>query len=200
MFDANCEIIRERIDAFVDDELNDAERTAVRDHCARCSACARELDLALRLRDELRALPAFTAPAHIIDAAARQSAPPRVVPLPARRARRRLLPVMAAAVAVAAAAAWFIAGRNTPPAEPAYSDAEIQRARDEMELAFAYVDRYSVARIIHVDVMEKRVDAPRRARMVTSGEAAVRDALVPGLKRAVRASGLGVTSPAPERS
>ena len=86
-----------------------------------------------------------------------------------------------AGLAVAAVAAWFIAQQRTP-VEPAYSAAEIRRARDEMELAFRYVDHYSAqtARIIQVDVMEKRI-APR-------------------VERALRESGLRVTSPAPERS
>lgn len=201
MLETTCEVIRDRIDAFVDDELNDVERNAVRDHCARCVACEDELALALRVRDELRALPVLGAPQRVIDAAGRTIRAPRVVPFPVRRARRRLLPAMAAALAVVAAAAWFIAERRTPAA-PAYSDAEIRQARDEMELAFRYVDHYSAqtARIIQVDIMEKRVTPRVERALVTSGEAAVRDALMPGLKRAVRESGSGVTSPAPERS
>ena len=175
MFDTTCEITRDRIDAFVDGDLSDAERNAVRDHCARCAACTRELALALRVRDGLRALPVFTAPARVIDAAGRTISAPRVVPLPVRRSHRRLFPAMAAVLAVVAVAAWFVAERRTN-AEPAYSDAEIRRARDEMELAFRYVDHYS-AGIIQVDVMQKRV-APR----------------------VERALGLRVTSPAPTRS
>jgi anti-sigma factor RsiW len=200
MSDTTCEIIRDRIDDFVDDELGSVDRNAVQHHCTHCAACAGELALALRVRKGLRALPAFDAPARVIDAAARELDAPRIFALPAPRSRRWVVPV-AAALAVAAGAVWLLAER-TAPVGPTYSAAEVRQARDEMELAFRYVDHYSArtARIIQVDVMEKRV-APRVERaFVTSRDAAVRDALVPGLKRAVRESGLGVTSAAPARS
>jgi hypothetical protein len=65
-------------------------------------------------------------------------------------------------------------------------------------LAFGYVDHYSndAAAIVRDDVIGKRV-MPRIERALgVPGDAAVHDAIVPGLKKAER----GVTSPPPDRS
>ena len=202
MFDFNCTTIRDRIDAFVDGELEPGERRALETHCAHCESCARELRAAVDIRDALRALPVLTVPRRVIDAAERDVRIPHIVPMPARRAAHRYVPAIAAALAVIVAGAWFVSSqRNSSPA-PGYSDAEIRRASEEMALAFSYVDRYSTeaAELLSDDVLGKRV-LPRIERAITtSGEAAVHDALVPGLKRAVRESGLDVTSPSQTRS
>lgn len=206
MADMNCETAREIIDAFIDGDLDEPGRAALRRHCDQCGACGRELVLAERVRDELRALPALSAPHRLIrDAGAAARVAP-VVPLPVRTRRVRPRPaivgVMAAALAVAAATVWLATRRSGDTPAPAYTEAEVRRARDEMALAFAYVGRYSAesAEILRDDVMARRVMPRIERALVTSGESAFHDALVPGLKRAVRESGLDVTSPPPTRS
>ena len=202
MFDLNCTTVRDRIDAFVDGELEPGERSALETHCTHCESCARELRVAVDIRDALRALPVLTVPHHVIDAAERDVRIPHIVPVPARRAAHRYVPAIAAALAVVVAGAWFVSSQRHSSPATGFSDAEIRRASEDMALAFSYVDRYSIeaAELVTDDVLSKRV-APRIERaLTTSGEAAVHDALMPGLKRAVRESGLGVTSPSSTRS
>jgi anti-sigma factor RsiW len=198
----NCEAFRDRVDAFLDGELGADERAAMEAHAADCRSCAREMELARRIRDGLHALPVFGAPARVLETAAREAASSKVVPLRARRAvRPRILAAVAAALALVSLAVWSSLNQRASRA-PEISDAEIRRATAEVALAFGYVDRYSdeAAGIVREDVFEKRV-APRIERALnTSRDAAIRDALVPGVKRAVRESGFNVTSPPPGRS
>ncbi|HET6349898.1 MAG TPA: hypothetical protein VFH88_12510, partial [Candidatus Krumholzibacteria bacterium] len=98
-------------------------------------------------------------------------------------------------------AVWFEAQRRAAR-EAAVSDAEVRRATEEVEMAFGYVNHYSdeAASIVRDDVMDRRVLPSIEHALTTSGDAAINDALVPELKRAVRESGLGVTSRPPKRS
>ena len=76
----------------------------------------------------------------------------------------------------------------------------MRRAAAEVALAFDYVDRYGdhAADIVRDDVIEKRV-MPRIERALgAAGNPAAHDAIVPGLKKAIRAP--DVTSPPPDRS
>ena len=199
MPDILCGKIREQVDAFVDGELGASERAAVEAHCTRCDACANELRLAVRLRDELRRLPGLAPPAHVIDAAERKCGTSRVVSLPRRRAPFGLVAAVAAALALVAATLWYVDARHATRA-PEFSDAEIRRASEGLALAFGYVERYGVeaADIVRDDVLGKRI-VPRIERaLATSRESAGDDAPPPGLKRDGPRS--DVTSPAPGRS
>ena len=73
----NCEWVLEHVEAFVDGELGAGERAAVTAHCATCAECMREMDLAIRVRRELRALPSFKAPAHVVNAPSANRSRPR---------------------------------------------------------------------------------------------------------------------------
>ena len=58
-----CEEARPRLDAYVDDELTEAERAELRDHLADCVDCGPEAAALQRLRDEIRrTVPAYRAP------------------------------------------------------------------------------------------------------------------------------------------
>ena len=58
-----CEEARPRLDAYVDDELTEAERAELRDHLADCVDCGPEAAALPRLRDEIRrTVPAYRAP------------------------------------------------------------------------------------------------------------------------------------------
>jgi len=198
----SCESIREHIDGYIDGELGRRDCEALEAHCASCAACARELAVARRVREELRALPVFTAPARTIAAAESRINASRVMRLPARRPNHRVRAVLVAAVAVIVAASVWLGMRSRTPSTPEYSQAEIRQATGELALAFGYVDRYSAqaAEIIHDDVLEQRVAPQIERALNTSREAVIDDAIVPGIRRAVRDSGLNVTSPPPGRS
>lgn len=172
-----CQWTLDRIEPYLDGDIDAAERAAFETHCAGCAGCAREVSLAIRIRRELRSLPVFDAPLDVIERSSREiaTASPNVVPLRAARRRRLVLPALAAAIIAVAAALWFTNERRQ---YDGYSVAEIERARAEMALAFGYVDRYSDG-VVREDVIEKRV--------------------VPRIERAMRGRP-GVTSPPPKRS
>jgi anti-sigma factor (TIGR02949 family) len=200
----DCEWTRDRLDAFVDGELAADERDAVRDHCASCDTCSRELEMAGRIRDELHAFPALDAPAGLVEAAERAAAAAnhaRVVPLRRRRVTEpvRRTAIIAAAVTLIGVAVW-VGVRDRATREPQASEADVRRATAEVALAFGYVDHYGdhAADIVRDDVIGKRV-MPRIERALSAAQnPAAHDAIVPGLKRAVRAR--DVTSPPPDRS
>jgi anti-sigma factor RsiW len=155
----DCEWVLERLDAFVDDELDAAGHAAVTAHCATCSACTRELEMAVRVRDTLRGMPAFETPARVVDAAERETraGASNVVSWPARPGVRRLrtAAVLAAALIVIVAGARLL-DRQLTAHERQVSEADVRRASAELALAFGYVSRYSDG-VVREDVMEKRV-------------------------------------------
>jgi anti-sigma factor RsiW len=182
-----CSWTLERIDAFLDNEIDAVERARFLAHVNGCTRCADELALAGRVLSELRSLPAFDAPEHIVEAAARAgvvaSAPrAKVIALPRPHGRaRHAVPAVAAALALAATVLWYAAHQRDLDRERV-TDAEVREATAELALAFGYVDKYSehAAAIVRDDVIEKHV--------------------VPRIERAMRGAGRNVTSPPPGRS
>ena len=188
MTDKLCSWTHERIDAFLDDELDASERARFLEHVSGCAHCADELALAGRVLSELRSLPAFDAPEHVVEAAARAAVAPtprtNVIALPRPRAgAHHAVPAVAAALVLAATLVWLAAHqRNLDRAPADITDAEVREATAELALAFGYVDKYSehAVAIVRDDVIEKRV--------------------VPRVERAMRRAGRNVTSPPPGRS
>ena len=62
-----CSATRERLEAYLDGALEEAEVERLGAHLGRCPACARELELAAAIRHELRALPELDAPAGVVE-------------------------------------------------------------------------------------------------------------------------------------
>ncbi len=162
----NCEWVLEHLDAFVDGELGEGERAAVTAHCSTCGECSREIDLAIRVRRELRSLPAFKAPAHVLNAAEREANITNVIPISTRTRSRKLIRVAAAVVAAAVVVVSAMAWQHSR--EPKYSEADVRRAHAEMAMAFSYVDRYSDG-VVREDVIEKRV-MPRIERALSTSK------------------------------
>ena len=173
----NCEWVLEHVEAFVDGELGAGERAAVTAHCATCAECMREMDLAIRVRRELRALPSFNAPAHVVNAAERESVatPDNVVPITTRRRTRTVVRVAAALAAAAVVVTGTVVWQHSRG--PQYSEADVRRATAEMAMAFNYVDRYSDG-VVREDVIEKRV-MPRIERALSRDSGTSRDSAKP---------------------
>ena len=180
----NCEWVLEHVEAFVDGELGAGERAAVTAHCATCAECMREMDLAIRVRRELRALPSFKAPAHVVNAAERESVatPDNVLPITTRRRTRTVVRVAAALAAAAVVVAGTLVWQHSRG--PQYSETDVRRATAEMAMAFSYVDRYSDG-VVREDVIEKRV-MPRIERALSTSP----DAAKPGSTKEKNQNGL----------
>jgi anti-sigma factor RsiW len=88
--------LAERLDAFVDGELDAATATEAASHVASCAVCQRQVESRRALSATIQgALPRFTAPASLVSSLALTS-PPTV----ARSGARRFWPGLAAAVAL----------------------------------------------------------------------------------------------------
>jgi hypothetical protein len=108
-----CERVDERLEAWVDDDLDATERTLVERHLEACEHCRRQSELAIALRNELRELPRWDAAAETlerviraasVEPAGRAGRRPGWTRLPWSVSRRR-----AAAIGLLAAAALAVA-------------------------------------------------------------------------------------------
>lgn len=126
---ADCDWFDERLEPWLDGELQAEEAQAVERHVADCARCRREVDLAQRITNGLRSLKAPGCPNLVVETPGRE-----------RDGRRhRLVPALAAGLmagALALGVVWQM-NRTTGPEEP--SRAELAEARADLELALGYV-------------------------------------------------------------
>jgi predicted anti-sigma-YlaC factor YlaD len=173
----NCSWTLDRLDAFVDGELEGEERVSFESHLEECDSCRSELARARLLVSELRALPEFQCPPQVIARAetAVSRRPPRVsaverirgwlggisIPMPR--------PAMAAMVLIIVAATVFVLSQHEQspfnhdePEAPFLTEKDAELAKLDVMLAFAYVGKYSrkTGEIIKKDVIEERVMKP----------------------------------------
>jgi len=120
-----CDATQDLIELSLDGELTAEEEARLQAHLAACPPCACEMALALRIRRELRALPAA---AH-------------VVPFPQLSARRGSLRLVLAAAMLALAVTGTIVLEQVRirPAKPAPPN--IAQATAEARYALAYVGK-----------------------------------------------------------
>ena len=118
--------------------------------------------------------------------------------VPRRHARRtRWVAAVAALVVVAAVGVWRNARERPAPVTSSDVDPQaIEQASRDAALALAYVGKYTrrTGQLIRDDVIGVRVVLPMHRAFVTSREAVIDDAIVPGVKRAIDESGFGETS------
>lgn len=106
----------DRLSAFLDDELAEADAIEVARHVAACSSCQDELDALRATRDALRRLPAVPAPSSLL------SEVPTAADARERRGRRVAVAAVCASVGVSGLlGAAFVAGGQQgdvmPPVE-----------------------------------------------------------------------------------
>lgn len=124
-----CEWFDERLEPWLDGELDAADAGRVADHVEGCARCARQVALARRIGAGLRDLGQPACPEHVGLGVAQ---PPRAAP-------RRVVPALAAGLmagALALGVVWQMNG-SAPSGEP--SPAELAEARADLELALGYV-------------------------------------------------------------
>jgi anti-sigma factor RsiW len=139
-----CERVLGDLERYVDGDMAQLEQEAVARHLDSCEGCRTELDLALAVRDELRALPMFDAPTRVIEATRAATSP--TVPDGGMWRWWRLRPSPAWAVAAALVLAAVLAPLvlSPPREEPVVVETlEIEQATEQVRLALAYVGQYS---------------------------------------------------------
>jgi len=143
----DCAAVLPLLESYLDGELPPAEAEGVREHAARCSACAAELRLAQAIGDGLRALPELDAPAAVLSRVREAAEMPAEIlpferPAPATRPRRHRLAALAAALVLALFSALLLFQVRSPQPSPPTA-AEVARATAEARYALAFVGRAS---------------------------------------------------------
>lgn len=158
----NCSWTQERIESYVDGELHGAELEAFERHIESCETCRGELSLAGTLVRELRALPPLGCPDRVVeDAAARVGAEStgttgtwvdrlrerfggRFAPVPKPVVAVVLLVIVAAVFVLLQHEQLPFTGTGELPTEVTVTDEELELAKLDVMLAFAYVGKYSL--------------------------------------------------------
>jgi anti-sigma factor RsiW len=143
----DCAAILPLLEPYLDGELSPAEAEGVREHAARCPACAAELRLAQAIQEGLRKLPELDTPPALLSRVHNAAEMPAEIlpferPSPTTRPRRSQLAALAAALVLALLGALLLFQLRSPQA-PQPSAAEIARATAEARYALAYVGRAS---------------------------------------------------------
>lgn len=126
---ADCVWFDERLEAWLDGDLDRADARSVKRHLDGCARCRREVALARSIRDRLRQTAMPECPQEVV------GDPP--IGRPGRG--RRFIPALAAGLfagALALGVVWQVT-RTAGPGGP--SDAELAEARAELKLALGYV-------------------------------------------------------------
>ena len=127
-----CHDIADRLEAFVDGELELDAATAVQTHLDDCAACREQQQLAVAVRDGLRTMPELDTPEHVL-AAVRRALAAESAQRPTASPRWAWRTAVAAALVVAAASGvlwWHGAHRPqpVPSAQVVEATAEARRA------------------------------------------------------------------------
>ena len=149
----SCAEVRDRLDAWIDGDLEPTEAGVLEVHMEGCAACDEERRLADEIRAELRGLPELDPPDRAIKVVRDETAPS--VGEKVRQLMDSVILRPAPAVAVLAVGVVLMLTvlpmrrSGTPP----YTDQEVARAAEETRLALAYVS--SVTRRAESQVRRK---------------------------------------------
>jgi len=168
-----CDDALDRIEPFLDGELEAAEADRLRSHLEGCRACAAELALAERIQTELRALPQPDCPPEILERVVRTGRG-QVVPFPARPLRVRIAAAAALLALAVGGGSLFLHLQSPRDRQP--SPEQVAQATREARLALAYLGRATRKAGFDVrdEVLEKRLVIPA-ARSVSRSLDEVRD-------------------------
>lgn len=177
-----CLWVLDRIDPYLDGELDAGDTAEFEKHIAGCAGCRNELALARAVLDELRGFPGLECPRRVVEGAAERCEAGRTGSrgtAARRHPARRILdwfrspgvpalrPAMAVMVVLIAAVSVFVVSRHGQSPfhqarEEALTEQEIELAKLDAMLAFAYLGKYSrrTAEIVAEDVIRQRVIEP----------------------------------------
>jgi len=134
-----CDEVDDRLEAFLDGDLDPNGAAAVADHLKRCARCEGEHRLARDLLSELRALPRPDAPGSVLEGIrAEVGADPPWVRIWSQGLAYRGLAAAAVALAIFGGVLWQASRTPTLP-----TDAEIARAAGQAKYALALVGAVS---------------------------------------------------------
>jgi anti-sigma factor RsiW len=138
--DVTCADVLDRLDAWIDGDLEPAEAGVLEAHMERCTACEAERRLAEEIRATLRGLPELELPDRVMKVVRAETAPTI-----GERVRGLLDTIGARPVPAGAAVAaivlfiFAVVPLRQSETPPRYSAEEVERAAEETKLALAYV-------------------------------------------------------------
>jgi len=148
-----CAEVWDRIDAWIDGDLEPAEASVLEVHVEGCAACDEERRLAVEICAELRGLPELDPPDRVIKAVHDATAPTigeKVRGL-LDAITWRPAPAVVALVVIVVLVMVVFPGRRS--GTPQYTDQEVARAAEETKLALAYVS--SITRRAEIQARRK---------------------------------------------
>jgi anti-sigma factor RsiW len=152
--DVTCADVLDRLDAWIDGDLDPGEAGVLEAHVEGCAACDEERRLADEIRAELRGLPELDLPDRVIKAVRDET-----TPTIGERARglldaivTRPVPALAAVAAIVLFIFAVVPWRQSET-PPRYSAEEVERAAEETKLALAYVS--SITRRAEIQVRRR---------------------------------------------
>ncbi len=148
-----CADILERLDAWIDGDLDAAEAAAVKEHVDHCDSCQAERQLAEAVVAELRSMPEFDVPQRVVQRIRGKTRPTLIDRSRIFVEDHRIRPAPAFAVAAAVVLLVLVVSPWRQPTEPQYTDREVARAVAETRFALAYVG--SVAQRAELRVKER---------------------------------------------
>ena len=184
-----CPAVLERLDAWIDGDLNGDDAAAVKVHVDQCELCRAEQQLAEAVVAELHSMPEFDVPERVMQTVRKETRPTPVERFRAFVEDHRIqpVPVFAVFAAVVLMVLVFSPWRRT--AEPQYTDQEIARAVAETRLAIAYVGNVAQraelrvkARVLDHGAAAQTVRRVRRSLQII-GEAGAASADLPATPR-----------------
>ncbi|MBD3851446.1 MAG: zf-HC2 domain-containing protein [Acidobacteria bacterium] len=152
----SCADVLERLDAWIDGDLDAAEADAVKVHVDHCESCRKEHHLAEAVVAELRSMPVFNVPERVMQTVRKDTRPPLVERFRVFLDDFRIRPVPAFAAVAVVILLVLVDSPWRRPAEPQYTDQEVARAVAETRLALAYVG--SVAQRAELRIKERVFD------------------------------------------
>jgi len=154
----DCAEVFDRLDAWVDGDLEASEASRMQAHVEGCSGCREEHRFAEEIRAELRGMPELDPPERVLAAVQEAAGPTASERLNGVLGWLTLRPAQAA-VGVAAVAILLLAiVPRSERSQPQYTDREIRRATAETRLALAYVGNAArrAERGVRKKVLEER--------------------------------------------
>jgi anti-sigma factor RsiW len=176
--DDKCPWFQDRIDLYLDQELDRTASDAFERHVETCAACKEELSLAADVVNELRSLPTQRCPERVVDEAMQRAGGEtprhsirRVLGWLGGRSVLTMRPAMAAMILVVLAATIFVLtqheqsplnGNAGQQSAAEHSEKELELAKLDAMLAFAYLGKYSrrTGEIVKENVITNRVVRP----------------------------------------
>ncbi len=155
-----CTEVLERLEEWMDGDLDPEEGNAIEGHLEGCAECRREHRLAVDIQNGLRSFPVHTLPPGLADTAL-AAAQDIDSPTPSHRQwwrRSGPAPILAAAAAAVFAVVLIRPWHQPEPA--VYTEQEVQRAVDETKLALSYISL--VTRRAEVKVRDRAVSTTVR--------------------------------------